>query len=297
MTALLLFVLFILGVIGGLFSGLLGIGGGIIMVPLLLYVPSLFGFDAISMKTAAGITMVQSMAGSLSGIVVHKKSKFVHPQLVVNMGIGSVSGSLMGSFFSKQINGEVMLGIFAGMALMATILMFIPHKRDDDLPIENVGFNKYLAFFVALLVGLLGGIVGQGGAFILIPMMLYVLKIPTRIALGSSVAISFLSALAGFVGKWGTGQIPFVMAIVLVLGALLGAQLGGRLSKRLQTASLKVILSVLIAFTALKMWFDLNPIVGYLLSFGLVLFLVIFYLKGKKKQIESRVNQNTKLNT
>lgn len=297
MTALLLFVLFIMGVIGGLFSGLLGIGGGIIMVPLLLYVPSLIGFDDISMKTAAGITMVQSMAGSLSGIVVHKKSKFVHSQLVVYMGIGSVIGSLMGSFFSKQIKGEVMLGIFAGMALIATILMFIPQKRDDDLPVENVRFNKYLAFFVALLVGLLGGIVGQGGAFILIPMMLYVLKIPTRIALGSSVAISFLSALAGFVGKWGTGQIPFVMAIVLVLGALLGAQLGGRLSKRLHTASLKVILSVLIAFTALKMWFELNPIVGYLLTFGLVIFLVVFFLKGKKKQKEFRVNQNTKLNT
>jgi len=115
--------------------------------------------------------------------------------------------------------------------------------------------------------------------------MLYVLKIPTRIALGSSVAITFLSALAGFIGKWGSGQIPFVMAIVLVTGALMGAQLGGRLSNRLQTASLRIILSVLIAFTSLKMWFELNPFVGYLFTIGLLLLLLAFF-KDKKKQKE-----------
>ena len=285
MTTLLLCVLFTLGLIGGFFSGLLGIGGGIIMIPLLLYIPASIGLEAISMKTAAAITIVQSMAGSFSGAVIHKKNKFVHPQLLMYMGSGVVFGSLMGSFFSKQIKGEVMLGIFAGMALMATVLMFIPCKKDDDLPVENVKFNKYLAFLVALIVGILGGIVGQGGAFILIPLMLYVLKIPTRIALGSSVAITFLSALAGFIGKWGTGQIPFVMAIVLVAGALIGAQLGGRLSNRLPTASLRTILSILIAFTALKMWFELSPIVGYLFTIGLVLLLLVF-LKGKVKPKE-----------
>lgn len=283
MTALLIVVLFSLGLIGGLFSGLLGIGGGIIMVPLLLYVPILFGLDAISMKTAAAITMVQSMGGSFSGLIVHKKNKYFHPQLVIYMGTGSFMGSLTGSFFSKQITGDVMLGIFAVMALVATVLMFIPRKETEDMPIEMVDFNKYIAFFVALLVGLLGGIVGQGGAFILIPIMLYVLKIPTRIALGSSLAIAFLAGLAGFIGKWGSGQIPFLMAVVLVIGALIGAQLGGKLSNRLHTVTLKAILSVLIAITALKMWLDLNSIVGYLLSIGLV-FLLICLLKGKRKQ-------------
>jgi len=295
MTTILLFVLFALGLIGGFFSGLLGIGGGIIMIPLLLYVPSLVGLEAISMKTAAAITIVQSMAGSFSGLVVHKKNNFVHSKLIVYMGSGVVFGSLLGSYFSKQINGEVMLGIFASMALVATILMFLPSKKDANLAVENVEFNKYLAFFVALVVGILGGIVGQGGAFILIPLMLYVLKIPTRIALGSSVAITFLSALAGFIGKWGSGQIPFVMAIILVAGALIGAQVGGRLSKQLPTVSLRTILSVLIAFTALKMWFELSPVVGYLFTIGLVLLLLVL-LKSKRKQKELLNTQTQNLN-
>ena len=288
MTTLLLFVLFTLGLIGGFFSGLLGIGGGIIMVPLLLYVPTLIGLEAISMKTVAAMTIVQSMAGSFSGLIVHKKNNFVHSKLIIYMGSGVVLGSLMGSYFSNQIQGEVMLGIFATMALMATVLMFIPSKEDEELPVESLKFNKTLAFIVALLVGLLGGIVGQGGAFILIPLMLYVLKIPTRIAFGSSVAITFLSACAGFIGKWGTGQIPFEMALVLVAGALIGAQLGGHLSHRLQTASLRTILSVLITFTALKMWFELSSIVGYLLTLGLVVLLLVFYLSSKTKPKHSQ---------
>jgi Predicted permeases len=291
MTALLLCVLFALGLIGGFFSGLLGIGGGVIMVPLLLYVPSFIGLEAISMKTAAAITMVQSLAGSFSGLIIHKKNHFVHWQLISYMGIGAVFGSLIGSFLSKQIHGNIMIGIFAGMALIASVLMFIPKKSDDDISVENIVFNKTIAFFVALIVGLLGGIVGQGGAFILIPLMLYVLKIPTRIALGSSVAITFLSALAGFIGKWETGQIPFVMALVLVTGALIGAQIGGRLSNRLPTSSLRAILSALITIAGLKMWFELIPIVGYLLTIGVVFFLLI-YFNTKRKQTKSGVNHN-----
>lgn len=280
MTPLFLAVLFSLGLTGGFFSGLLGIGGGIIMVPLLLYVPSLLDLETISMKTAAGITMVQSLAGAFSGLMVHRKNNFVHRSLVMIMGVSSIAGSLIGSIFSKQLNGGIMLGIFAGMALVATVMMMVPVKKDGEVPVEEVEFNKHLASGVALLVGFLGGIVGQGGAFILIPMMLYVVKIPTRIALGSSVAISFLSALAGFAGKWGTGQIPFTMALILVAGAVLGAQAGGRLSKRLRTASLRTILSVLIGCTALKMWFELSPPVGFVLSAGLLFFTVFFTVKA-----------------
>lgn len=294
MTPLLLSVLFSLGLTGGFFSGLLGIGGGIILVPLLLYVPSLLGLAAVPIKTAAGITMVQSLAGAFSGLMAHRKNNFVHRSLVLYMGAASITGSLVGSVLSKQMKGDLMLGVFAGMALVATVMMLIPTKEEDEVPVDLVTFNPLLASGVGLGVGFLGGIVGQGGAFILIPLMLFVVKIPTRIALGSSVAISFLSALAGFLGKWGTGQIPFEMTSVLVAGAVLGAQAGVRLSKLLHTSSLRIILCVLIAGTALKMWVELNTTVGYLLMVGLAVTvsIVLFHRNSLENKTISSQQKN-----
>lgn len=258
MDSLLMLTLFILGLTGGFFSGLLGIGGGIVMVPLLLYVPHLSGFAALSMKTIAGMTMVQSLGGSLSALLAHRRHNFVHGPLVTFMGGSSVIGALIGSIWSKYLSSDAMLALFAGLALLASVVLFLPLRENDEAPeLSEIRFSKANAILIGAIVGIVGGIIGQGGAFLIIPLTLYVLRIPTRVVLGSSVAISFLSALAGFIGKWGTDQIPFVAAILLTAGAVLGAQLGSLVSSRLQTTTLRVVLAVLIASTALRISFSL----------------------------------------
>ncbi len=257
MISMLLVTLFVLGIVGGFFSGLLGIGGGIIMVPLLLYVPSLLGLGTMDMKVIAGITMMQSLGGSLSALVVHRKNRFVHTHLVLLMGSSSVIGALIGSIWSKFLSADAMLALFAVLALLASALLFLPARRQNGgETLQDIHFSQVTAVTLGAIVGVIGGIIGQGGAFLIIPLMLYVLRIPTRIALGSSVAISFLSALAGFIGKWGTEQIPLVLALVLTLGAVIGAQVGGRISKHLQTVTLRTVLAILIAGTALRISFS-----------------------------------------
>jgi hypothetical protein len=258
METLLIPVLFILGVIGGLFAGLLGIGGGIIMVPLLLYVPPSLGFAAMDMRAIAGITMVQSLGGSVSAALIHNKNQFINTSLVLYTGGAGMFGALAGSIYSKYLSADFMLGLFAALAFIASGLLFL---RDPDACRQEkyaaTDFNKAKAVLLGLLVGIIGGIIGQGGAFLIIPLMLYSLRIPVRIALGSSVAISLLSALAGFVGKWGTEQIPLLLAFVLTVGAILGAQIGGRISKRLKTTTLRAVLAILISGTALRIGFSL----------------------------------------
>ncbi len=248
------FLVFALGFIGGCAAGLLGIGGGIIMTPLLLYVPPLLGAGALDMKAVAGLTMAQGLAGSLSGVLAHNRFRFVCKRLVAVMGSSIAVASLIGALLSKHIRSDVLLGLFAFMAIVAAVMMFVPKHNDGDGVIaERVHFNPALAALVAAVVGFLGGMVGQGGAFILIPLMLYALNIPTRITIGSSLGIVFFSALAGFVGKLSTQQIPLTLALALVMGALLGAQVGAQFSKATKTSALRYTLACLIALTALRM--------------------------------------------
>ncbi len=96
--------------------------------------------------------------------------------------------------------------------------------------------------------------VGAPGAFIYIPIMIYLLNIPTRIVIGSTLGIVFLGALAGTVGKMASGQILWPAALALVVGTVPGAQFRGGMSKKVNTKYLRIAIAIIIAVTGLKMW-------------------------------------------
>ncbi len=93
--------LFFISLVGGFLSGLLGLGGAVIMIPLMLTVPPLFGLDRLEMKTVAGLSMVQVLASAVSGIIIHKKNNFVHTGILVRIGVAMGICSLIGSYASK----------------------------------------------------------------------------------------------------------------------------------------------------------------------------------------------------
>ena len=106
-------------------------------------------------------------------------------------------------------------------------------------------------------LGLAAGLIGAGGAFLLVPMLLVVVGIPIRVTIGSSLAITAVSALTGFAGKLATGQVPWLPAVMVVLGAVPGAQLGAWLSRRLSGRRLKQTLFVVVLLTSIRVWWDL----------------------------------------
>jgi len=258
----LLGILFVLGLFGGFISGLLGIGGGIIMVPLLLYVPPAFGITALTMKTVAGITSVQSFFGAVSGAVGHKRYNRISTSLALTLGGSMAAGSLAGSVASKFVSSEFILMIFAGMALAAAIMMFVPKPEvHEEPPVEQLIYRKWLAILVGLVIGLLAGIIGQGGAFLFIPAMIYLLHIPTRIAIGTALAVGIASSIAVLLGRVGTNQIPYLMSAVLVAGVLIGAQFGSVVSQRTPRQALRRVLAILITITAIKMWYEILSVI------------------------------------
>ena len=195
MTLYLALTLAVLGLTGGFFSGWLGIGGGIIMAPLLLYVPAAIGTGVLDMKVVAGLTVVQSLFATGSGVLAHRRTQHVSRPLVLWMGTGITAGSLAGALYSKYLVANVLLAIFAGLALLAAAMMLIPYREAEREPrAMDVAFNQPLALLLGLLLGSVSGLVGQSGAFIIIPAMLYILKSPARTTIGSSLGIVFLAA-------------------------------------------------------------------------------------------------------
>ena len=237
----------------GFLSGMLGIGGGIIMAPLLLYVPGWFGFPSLSMKVVAGLTIVQGLLACLSGALTHRKFHFVSNRLTLWMGITIFLTALIGGATAEHVSNNLLLMIFSGMAMLAAILVFIPTQSDSEDPdIASFSFNRIKSVVTAGSVGLLGGLVGQGGSFILIPLMTSFMQVPTRIAIGSNLAIVLLSSLAAFLGKALTGQIVWSLAVPIVVTAIPAAYLGSMASRRVPVAILRIILAVCIAMAALR---------------------------------------------
>lgn len=257
MDILLFIVMVLLGLVGSFFSGLLGIGGAIINYPLLLYVPSLLGVAHFSAHEVSSISMFQVFFASLAGVIAFRRKKnnggVVHKGLVAYMGSSILVGSLAGGYISGLLNGDVINLIYGILAVLAVILMLIPRKGSEEQS-EHLTFNKLIAISAAILVGIVSGIVGAGGAFILIPIMLTILKIPTRTTIATSLAIVFISAIGGLIGKISAGGIPLEPTIYTIIGSLLGAPLGSRISSKMNVNVLRYGLVVLIALTAVKVW-------------------------------------------
>lgn len=244
-----------LGILTGFISGLLGIGGGIIMAPLLLYAPPLIGLEPLSMKVVAGLTIVQGLLGCFSGGLTHRKFSYTSDKLSVYMGVSIFIAALTGGVTARFVSNEILLFIFACLAFVAALLMFAPIKNDTEYPnAADIEFSTSRAVSVATGIGLLGGMVGQGGSFILIPLMTAYVKIPTRIAIGSNLAIVFLSSLAAFIGKAFTGQIEWILSIPIVITVLPAAFVGGHVSRKVPVQWLRKLLAVLIGLAAARMW-------------------------------------------
>ncbi len=244
--------------ITGFLSGLLGIGGGIIFGPLLFFIPPLFGLEMLSMRDVAGLTIVQGLLACIGGVLVHRKLQFVSDNLSFLMGMTIFIAAGIGGFASAFIANKILLFIFAALAFVASVLMIIPVKNDPEKPdIKKIQFKWKRAVIVASSVGLLGGMVGQGGSFILIPLMSSYVKIPTRIAIGSNLAIVMLSSIAAFIAKAATAQIQWLMTIPIALTVIPLSLCGGYVSSKVSVMWLRRILAFLISIAAIMMWLSL----------------------------------------
>ena len=259
MTGLDVAVYAVIGLIGSFFSGMLGVGGAIVSYPLLYFIPPLFGAYAMSPNEISATTMLQVFAASGIGMLMYRKSPWFSKTAVGFIGSGMLVGSLTGSLLSDQMPGIIIHLLYGCMALLAVGLMLRKQQGtlDEEEPPEQLTFHKQLGFGLAMLVGILSGIVGAGGSFLLIPLMVSVLKLPMRTAIASSLTIVFLSSIGGSIGKIAGGNLHVGLTLCLVATSLGGAMLGAKVGQRLNVQMLRLVLSLILLITALNIWGEL----------------------------------------
>lgn len=248
-------VIFTLGFIGSFISGMLGVGGSIIKYPMLLYIPPLFGLAAFTAHEVSGISAVQVFFASIAGVWAYRKSGLLHKELIIYMGASILVGSFIGSYGSGFLSEDAVNIVYGLLAVIAAVMMFIPRKNVEET--ATITFNKPLAATLALIVGIASGIVGAAGGFLLVPILLTVLKVPTRVTIATSLAITFISSIGGSVGKVMTGQVEYWPAFIMIIASILAAPLGAKIGQKMNVKVLQWLLAVMIGATAVKIWWDI----------------------------------------
>ncbi|GAA3730750.1 sulfite exporter TauE/SafE family protein [Salinicoccus jeotgali] len=247
-------VIFLIGFVGSFISGMVGIGGSIIKYPMLLYIPPLLGVATFTSHEVAGISAVQVFFATIAGVWAYKSSGYLNMRLIAYMGGAILIGSLIGGYGSEFLTETQIDIVYAILATIAVVMMFLPKKEIPFSPGDDLQFNGPLAAGLALITGAAAGIVGAAGAFILVPIMLVVLKIPTRVTIATSLAVTFISSIGATIGKVVTDQVLYGPAVIMIVASLLAAPLGAKAGQNMNTKVLQWILALIILGTAIKIW-------------------------------------------
>ncbi len=261
----------VIGGITGILSGLLGAGGGFIMVPLL----NVMGF---SMREAAGLSIVYVGFISAAGTFRHAKLGTVDWILTLLVLAGATPMALLGARYTTIIPNSVLELIFASVVL-ATTVAYLGWGRKDPAsggppPTSNLprSWHKlsrqkhfggeelvYKVDFISAVgvgacTGFFSGLLGVGGGWILVPLLQLSMRIPLRVAIGTSLSGILLPAAVGAISHWRLGNIPLEGSLPLILSGMLGSQLGAILTVRLPRVWLERCLNSLLAVASAYMF-------------------------------------------
>jgi len=170
------------------------------------------------------------------------------------MGPPSAVASLVGAFVSRDTPDSVILLVFAVLAFTGGVMLLLPVTPRDERA-EDVRADPKLAIPIALFLGFFGGVVGIGGIAFIIAALIYLLRVPPRIAIGSSLGIGLFAAVAALIGKAATAQIDPPLAAIVFVSALVASPVGAAVSVRTQPRALLAILAGIVMLAAIRIAF------------------------------------------
>ncbi len=272
-----------LGGIVGFLSGMFGVGGGFLITPLLFFigVP-----PAVAVATGAN----QVVASSISGVLAQLRRKGVDFHMGTVLLVGGMIGSAIGvwvfSIMTRlgqidlfvQLSYVLFLGLIGAMMFQESVRSFLRSRRPGGAPIRRSHVHSWVhglpfkvkfrasGLYISVIppaligasVGFLSAIMGVGGGFILVPAMIYLLGMPTKVVIGTSLfQIIFVTSFTTVMHAVNSQTVDMMLALLLILGGVIGAQIGTRVGVRLKAEQLRILLSLLVLTVAIRIAFDL----------------------------------------
>ncbi len=280
-----------LGGIVGVLSGMFGVGGGFLMTPLLFFI----GIPpAVAVATEAN----QIVASSFSGVLAHLKRKTVDLRMGTVLLIGGLAGAALGVVIFNYLKAQgqvdllvklcyvVFLGVI-GSLMFVESLRAIRNTKSGKAParkkhnwIHGLPFKMrfrvsglYISVIPPLLVGvavgILAAIMGVGGGFIMVPAMIYLLGMPTKVVVGTSLfQIIFVTGFTTLLHATTNYTVDIVLAVLLLVGGVIGAQIGTRIGVKLKAEQLRILLAIMVLVVCGKLALDLLLMPSELYSVG-----------------------------
>lgn len=277
------FLLLGLGGIVGILSGMFGVGGGFLMTPLLFFI----GIPpAVAVATEAN----QIVASSFSGVLAHLKRKTVDLKMGTVLLIGGLVGAALGVLlfnFLKalgqvellvKLSYVVFLGVVGGLMFIESVNAIrrsrnagaatVPRRRQRNW-VHSLPFKMrfrasglYISVIPPLLIGLsvgvLAAIMGVGGGFIMVPAMIYLLGMPTKVVVGTSLfQIIFVTAFTTMLHATTNYTVDMALAVLLLIGGVIGAQIGTRIGVHMKAEQLRVLLAMMVLVVCAKLALEL----------------------------------------
>ena len=242
--------LIFVGIFIGTMSGFFGIGGGMILVPILLAL----GFG---IKDAIGISIVQMVFSSIYGSYLnHKKGSLIIGEGIF-AGLGGFVGGYIGGYVTHFIPDSVLQFTFFGLLLFALFRLFFSKNHEDDAQTKTL--NKGLLFGIGVGIGIFSITLGIGGSIILTPLLVGLLHYPLKKAVSAGLFFVVFSSVAGLISRLSNGTIDFSNGLVVAIASLVGVALGIWLKDHVNSKRHKLALLALYVFALgmlmKKMWF------------------------------------------
>ena len=270
-----------LSAIVGVLSGLFGVGGGFLMTPFLIFlgVP-----PAYAVANEANNILATSVSGSTTHYLKNTLDYKMGLMIVIGGTIGTSLGIYTFTYFKGigKIDTVISLAYMYILAIIGT-LMLVESLGEIDKAKKNLLIKKKLhvhywihglpfrmrfpksklyesiftPIIIGLLVGFIAAIMGIGGAFILVPAMIYIIKMPTKLVPGTSLFVTiFVSVIVTFLHSFNYGSIDLMLVFMLVIGSIIGVQIGQKLGEKIDSSGLRALLAILLLVVGIAIAYD-----------------------------------------